>query len=290
MPTLIPIIYNKKEYPRTIKSSIYEVAGHFDVKKLIIKGYYSLHTEYSYGARKYNSDIIRPYLSLREANIRGVPQLWFSKQWSEEFAEFIIELTSNCDAPSIIEIHPPFSDYSNLETFIENYTLFNSLIKQQFSDTRFFIENRCGSVYHGGSFIISKINHLLELSSEIDRLSVDLKITLDIPQLFTAHNITPTNADTVEELFKNIKKIRHNICGIHLWGKRKNPTGRPIAHNGDLNSYFDNDMEFKDRFLYLLYNAFDDEVSRFFVPEVNGKLDDLHAIVHDLEESGFTFI
>ena len=170
MPTLIPIIYNKKGYPKNIKSSIYEVAGHFDVKKLIIKGDYSLHTEYSYGARKYNSDIIRPYLSLRETNRRGVPQLWFLKQWSEEFAEFIIELTSNCDAPSIIEIHPHFSDYSNLETFIENYTLFNSLIKQLFSDTRFFIENRCGSVYHGGSFIISKINHLLELSSEIDRL------------------------------------------------------------------------------------------------------------------------
>jgi hypothetical protein len=107
--------------------------------------------------------------------------------------------------------------------------------------------------------------------------------------LFTAHNITPTNANVVEDIFQEIKKIRHNIGGIHLWGKRKNASGKPIAHNGDLNSYFDYNMAFKENFLSLLYDALDDDINRFFVPEVNGRLEDLHSIVHDLEESGFTF-
>jgi len=289
MPLLKPIIYNNKAYPSHVKSSIKEVAGHFDVSKKSIQGDYSLHTEYSFMPRNFKSEMILRYPCLCESNKRGIPQLWFSKQWAVEFAAFIIELTKESNAPMIIEVHPPFSDYSNLEMFLLNYDIFIRIIKSKYPDTTILLENRCGTRYQGGSFIVSDVNQLTVLSAIIDNTNIDLKITLDVPQLFTAHNITPPNTSEMEAVFEKIKLIRHNILGIHLWGKRKNSEGKPIAHNGDLNSYFDNNMDFKKIFLNLLYDAFDDDINRFFVPEVNGKLGDLHSIVNDLEEAGFTF-
>ena len=68
------------------------------------------------------------------------------------------------------------------------------------------------------------------------------------------------------KLFEDIKSIRHNISGIHLWGKRESENGRRVAHIGDLNSYFMGDMIFKESFLKLMFDAFDDDVHRYFVP------------------------
>ena len=65
-----------------------------------------------------------------------------------------------------------------------------------------------------------------------------MKITLDIPQIFTAHSINTSKLEEMNNIFKNIKAIRHNILGIHLWGKRKSASGRKVAHSGDWNSYF----------------------------------------------------
>ncbi len=53
MPSLIPIQYNKHPYPNNIILNIQEIAGHFDVRTIKPSMNYSLHTEYSYGKRKY---------------------------------------------------------------------------------------------------------------------------------------------------------------------------------------------------------------------------------------------
>lgn len=93
----------------------------------------------------------------------------------------------------------------------------------------------------------------------------------------------------MDELFRKLKEIRHNIRGIHLWGKGRNSKGKPIAHLGDLNSYFDYDMDFKEAFLLNMLDTFDDGMDRYFVPEVNSGTEDLLSIVNDLRRVGFKF-
>ena len=116
--------YHKKKYPEDITPDLVEVAGHFDKDKIDDVENYSLHTEYIYGKRKFSSELIKKYPELCEANKKEIPQLWKSKKWAEEFAHFVFDLTLNHTAPKVLEIHPPFSDYCNLEQFIERYSTF----------------------------------------------------------------------------------------------------------------------------------------------------------------------
>ena len=55
----IPIRYNDIDYPSHIKSEINETAGHLDKDTIEVNGLFSLHTEYSYGKRNFNSGIIK---------------------------------------------------------------------------------------------------------------------------------------------------------------------------------------------------------------------------------------
>jgi len=50
----------------------------------------------------------------------------------------------------------------------------------------------------------------------MDEKGSDLRITLDLPQLFTAHSISKSEKDLMIEIFNAMKSIRHNIFGIHL--------------------------------------------------------------------------
>lgn len=66
---LIPVNYRNKEYPCGIVCKINEVAAHFDKKSIKINNnYYSLHTEYSYGKRKLDTDTINEFQELLSAN------------------------------------------------------------------------------------------------------------------------------------------------------------------------------------------------------------------------------
>jgi len=53
--------YHNQEYPIEVPLRIEEVAAHFDVQK--VKGTLgmSLHTEYSYGKRRFDSDIVAAF-------------------------------------------------------------------------------------------------------------------------------------------------------------------------------------------------------------------------------------
>lgn len=101
------IEYNSVSYPQGYCSTIKEVAGHLDKEDIEIADNYSLHTEYSYGKRKFNSRLISNFEELKISHKDGVPQLWKTDKWAKEFAHFIIESTKYKTSPSIIEIHPP---------------------------------------------------------------------------------------------------------------------------------------------------------------------------------------
>jgi hypothetical protein len=68
------------------------------------------------------------------------------EKWSFEFAQFIKKITSNTYSPKVIEIHPPFSDYSySISDFIKTYAVFEDAIKSKHPDTMILIKNRAGS-------------------------------------------------------------------------------------------------------------------------------------------------
>ena len=128
--SFIFVEYNGVPYPEKYNSEISEVAGHLDKQSIEEIEVYSLHTEYSYGKRKFDTELISRFPVLMEADKDGVPQLWKNIKWADSFADFIINLTAEHTPPKIIEIHPPFIDYCTLNEFIERYCTFEKKIHQ----------------------------------------------------------------------------------------------------------------------------------------------------------------
>lgn len=288
---LIPIKYGRRQYPNNIVPKIQEIAGHFDVTVIRPTMSYSLHTEYSYGKRNLTSNLIRKFQTIINSQKNGVLQLWFNEEWSEEFSDFIKALVNTNDPPKIIEIHPPFNDYcKSMELFVENYKIFEHRILKIFPETEISIENRCGTIYNGGKFLLSSNEDIIKLSKLIFTADLKLKIVIDFPQLFTEHIGSKSLSNAlIREILEPLNKCKDSIAGMHIWGKIiKN--GRRIAHQGNLNNYFHNDMNLKTTFLYGVYNLFDDAKPRYFVPEVNSTDEDLKSIVYDFQEAGFKFI
>lgn len=281
------IKYHGQSYPANVPLRIEEIAAHFDVQQIEGQLDYSLHTEYSYGKRKLNSPLIEKYHELKTAQKDGVPQLWKSELWASQFADFIYELLDGKTQPRIIEIHPPFNDYTDIEGFVKNYAVFESKIKEKFPEVEILIENRCGSVYHGGKFIISKIQDIYKLAELIRSAGLRLKMAYDVPQIYTAHN-SKTEKQFIS-LLEETRDVRWFIGGVHLWGKRISASGRKVAHCGDLNSYF-GDIEVKASFLQAFKECFNDGITRKMVLEVNSGNEDLNSIVSDLQSVGIIFV
>lgn len=86
------IKYHGKEYPEGIPLRIEEIAAHFDITKIGGSLSRSLHTEYSYGKRKFNSALIAKYPDILAAQKDGVAQLWKNESWASQFANFIFDL------------------------------------------------------------------------------------------------------------------------------------------------------------------------------------------------------
>lgn len=279
--------YHTQEYPADVPLRIEECASHFDITSVTAKLGLSLHTEYSYGKRKFDSELVQRYPEIVSAQKDAVPQLWKSEQWATEFAQFIFELAEN-RIPNVIEVHPPFTDYATWDAFLMSYKAFESAILERYPDVDILIENRCGSVYKGGKFLVSKLPEVEHLCNLIEQHSLRLKVAYDVPQIYTAHNVK--KAEKYIELLNATEPLRNQIGGVHLWGKRKSDTGRLVSHCGDLNSYFEQNMELKNLFLQAFHNCFDDNVARKMVLEVNSGNNDLLSIVSDLRESGVVFV
>lgn len=278
--------YNNAKYPKEYNSDIKEIAAHFDKNEIEVAQKYSLHTEYSYSKRKFNTGLIARYPELINAQKDGVPQLWKSKGWALEFTDFVIQLTAGYNPPTTIEIHPPFNDYCTLDEFVERYKIFENKIKVQFPDTNIVIENRAGAVYRGGKFLIGKANEIVALCKQIKENNLNLRIVLDFPQLLTSENIDTLKfkQEKYQNAIEMIYQYRDLIKGIHIWGKKKSETGRWVAHCGNFDTYFDGDEETKKIFIDGIERVCNDEQKRFFVPEVNSGAEDLHYILNDLFE------
>lgn len=281
------IKYHGKEYPTDVPLRIEEIAAHFDITRIRAKLKKSLHTEYSYGKRKWDSALVQKFPELVAAQKESVPQLWKNERWAEQFADFIFELNGSGIAPKAIEIHPPFSDYTDISGFVKSYAAFETKIKERFPDVDILVENRCGSVYHGGKFVISKVKDIDALCEAIEKAGAQLKVAYDVPQIYTAHNAK--TEDEYIRLLEESKRLRSLIGGVHLWGKSTSSTGRKVSHCGDLNSYF-GDQTIKEHFLQAFKDCFDDGVARKMVLEVNSGNADLKSIVTDLRSVGICFV
>lgn len=287
---LIPIQYHKRKYPSHIHPEIDEIAGNFDTEKINSKRKFSLHTEYAYGKRNFSSKAISRFNELQISHKKGIPQLWKSEAWALEFADFIYEL---CDGrtPTIIEIHPPFSDYTkSLHSFVMIYRVFENAISQYFPNIQIYIENRTGSIYNGGKFVISTGSQLWELCEQIENQNLNLRIAFDIPQLLSAYGgVHKIQTNTMLDILNQQNAIKPFVNSIHLWGKKLSKSGRISSHVGDLNTYFIAE-EKKESFLNWFLSFVNDEHKRYFVPEVNSSDEDLYSIVSDLEKHGVSFL
>ena len=281
------IKYHGQEYPADIPLRTEEIAAHFDISSIGGKLKRSLHTEYSYGRRRLDSALITRYPELQTAHKDGVPQLWKNEAWARQFADFIFSLVGNGSSPGVIEIHPPFNDYSDISGFINVYSRFEEKIKERFPEVEILIENRCGSVYRGGKFIISKVQDVVVLCEAIEKNGLKLKIAYDVPQIYTAHNAR--SEEDFINLLKGTKQVRKYIGGVHLWGKRLSSTGRKVAHCGDFNTYF-GDCNIKNHFLQGFKECFDDDIIRKMVLEVDSGNEDLLSIIADLKRFGIVFV
>ena len=290
---LIPIIYHGKKYPFGIKSEIEEIAGHLDKETINPKNKYSLHTEYSHMKRKLNSEIIKKYPKLMESHKDHIPQLWKNEEWSKEFASFLIDIIGDNNDPEIIEIHPPFDDYcNNFDIFFKTYEPFEKIITNKFPNTKIFIENRCGTFYKKGNFLLSNAESILDFLDSLSKRDLKLTLVLDYPQVFSAEKIKLDNIklDKIENFNKKIKQYINNIGGFHMWGKRKNESDtRWTPHTGDLNTFFSYNNDLKKQFLKSIIDTFSDDKKRYFVPEVNSGESDLQSIVANMIDNGFKF-
>ena len=282
--SFIFVEYNGVPFPMGFSAQIHEVAGHLDKEVIEDVEEYSLHTEYSYGRRKFDTARISSYPELRAANKDGVPQLWKSDEWAKEFADFIVGLTQGHTAPKIIEVHPPFNDYCSLTEFSDRYRFFEERIQATYPDTLIVIENRAGAVYRGGKFLIGKAKEIAALCEIIQQQELRLGVVLDFPQLLTAEGVDTLSFRTEKYLgaVDALTPYRDMIKGIHIWGKKKSATGRWVAHAGTLDTYFGGSKEIKDIFIMGIERICNDGVKRFLVPEVNSGARDLDAIMRDL--------
>jgi hypothetical protein len=286
---LIPVQYHKKRYPKHIRPQIDEIAGHFDIPQISPARKFSLHTEYSYGKRNFKSEILKNFSLIVDSQEAGVPKLWQSKEWALEFAKFV-ELLCGERRPTIIEIHPPFTDYmESIEKFLDIYKSFEKFILIYSPKTKILIENRSGTMYRGGKFLISRGRDLRALCNRIGSLNLKLKVALDIPQLLTAYG-GPHNLEikAMEKILYRQFPLQRMTYGVHLWGKKRSKNGRMVSHVGDLKSYFEDDSK-KELFLNWLADFLDDGIHRYFVPEVNSSDADLYSIIYDLEKMNIKF-
>ena len=222
--------------------------------------------------------------SLR-AQRKGIPELWPNHRWGEQFAEFIIRLVGDNQDPTLIEIHPPFVSYcKDVDSFLDVYAVFASSLRSRFPRSTIVIENRNGT-RHSSKFLVSTVGDVVNLFAAVERRGIDLRLALDLPQIFSAHlGSKPPTPLEVEHLLEKLRPVAHRIETLHIWGRRK------TAHNGTLDDLFGHDPLAKETFFDGLHRLLEDGRPRYFLPEVNSSKEDLQSIVSDFVEAGFGFM
>jgi hypothetical protein len=284
MPRLIPISFGGRPYPMGISPVLDELPGHFDRKAFLTRRPYCLHTEYSAGFRQWNSPLLRGLDEITSSQRKGIPELWPNHKWGEQFAEFIIRLVGENQDPTLIEIHPPFVSYcKDVDSFLDAYAVFASSLRLKFPGSAIVIENRNGT-RHPSKFLVSTVGDVVNLFAADKHRDIDLKLALDLPQIFSAHlGSKPPTPLEVEHLLEKLRPVAHRVETLHIWGRRK------TAHNGTLDDLFGHDPLAKEAFFYGLHRLLENGKPRYFLLEVNSSKEDLQAIVSDFVEAGFDF-
>lgn len=91
------------------------------------------------------------------------------------------------------------------------------------------IENRCGSVYHGGKFILSRMKDVAAMCERIEIKDLKLMIAFDIPQIYTAHSAS--SEDKYLSLLREVKGFRR-LLAESIFGERvtlRPAEGHPTA-------------------------------------------------------------
>ncbi len=263
---------------------IRKVPAHLDVTGIKVDGPYALHTEFSGKPRSFDSPLLDGLNTLKASHRRGVPELWTSQLWSEELTEFIIRLVGTSAPPEVIEIHPPFScTASTIDEFLENYGVFEAILRDRYSDCEFVLENRSGSK-HPSPFLISGVDSIVALGQALASRSLHLRIAVDVPQVFTAHwgSMQQVGMEGLD-LIQRLHPIHTQIHTLHLWGR--GPNGG--SHCGDLDRLFVPGSGAKEACLSELRQMLDDgEPDRHLVLEVS-RQGDMEAILADLRDAGF---
>jgi hypothetical protein len=292
------------KYPYPIEANLHELSGNFYKKnQLVVKSPYSLHTEPSFEPKIFNSKIVNELENIKMSQIDNIPQLWKNKKWAKDFFIFIERLIDSNDPPEVLEIHPPYNDYcKSFDRFLDIFKVFYKKIKKKYPTTTIVIENRFGTRYKYGKFLLSTCDDVLnfcKVLKKTENSDIELKIVLDYPQLFSAEiNANGLKWDDIKMkkediiLFnKKIKKYKSLIGGFHIWGKQKSKDGKDWkSHAGNLNTFFSNNKTYKREFLSSVFSTFNDNTPRYFVPEVISGKNDLHSIVKDMKRAGFIFI
>lgn len=147
--------------------------------------------------------------------------------------------------------------------------------------TTILIENRFGTGDKTGKFLVSSYSDLIELARHLDRAKLKLGIVLDLPQLISQLGDMPKlDKILLHNMFSALSPIRHRIKALHLWGKRRGPNGRFAVPVGNLNTYFEGKEALKEIFLEGLLQLFNDDIPRYFVPEVNSGNQDVESIIN----------
>lgn len=290
MTEFIAVNYHNKSYPSGVKCEIEEIAGHLDKESVNKTGRYSLHTEYSYSKRKLNNRTLDRYPALKES-VRNIPRLWFNKEWSKQFADFIIDIVGDSSEPEVIEIHPPFKDYCrSFEELFDVYSIFEDTILSKFPSTIITMENRTGSMYPRYGFIMSSVEDMAECGKGIIDCGLKLNLAADYPQMFTAerYDYGDISINEFVEKHRCLEECKKTISSIHLWGKKQNKNGRWIAHAAGLDAILPNEK--LDTFMTMLSTFYDDGRPRYLVPEVNASEEYVQEIARHCMEYGIKFV
>ena len=326
MSKLIPVIYRNMEYPHGIKANVNEISGNFNKEKLIINSFYSLHTDSASKKRKFDSKIFNGLVHLKKAQKDGIPQLWYDRNWANDFYNFIDCLIGENKAPEVLEIHPPFINYpifdkcristkkfdyrEAFKIFLDIFNVFYEKFKEICPETIILIENR-GSSW-AGRFLLSKPSDIEIFADILKGSGSKLKIVLDYPQIFSALYISAYTKEKKElqdkgiliddDILKSVILLNNNlenfkkaIGGFHMWGKQKDENGIWRSHSGNFNTLFSDNANLKKKFLMSVYSTFNDDEARYFVPEVNSGAADFYSIVTDMvninnNNKGFIFM
>jgi hypothetical protein len=165
----------------------------------------------------------------------------------------------------------------DVSVFLDRYAVFEDLITGAYPDIVIALENRSGSQYKKSNFLISNSSNIAGLLQNIKERDLQLKIMLDIPQMFTGQaKASRLDLGSIEAAFSEFAKDKNMIVGIHIWGNNGN------AHMGDLNGLFNKHNLPKAEFMDFVARYFNDGKLRYLVPEVNSSQKDFDSIITDI--------